>query len=193
MVKHPPASAGDVSDAASIPGSGRSAGGGHGNPLMFLPGEPRGRRSLVGCTSEGLTESDTTEGTQRTHAEEGDSQQISLVPAGNRLRERKAGLPPASWPTAAVPCGKTGGPAPRVCRSVSRARAGQWAALPCRWGWILEVPSPSELRGAAGLCRLSWRLSPVLPPPLLPRPEQLSRALSSTPAQPAFITGTRCG
>ena len=34
MVKNPPASAGDVRDAGSIPGSGRSPGGGHGNPLQ---------------------------------------------------------------------------------------------------------------------------------------------------------------
>ena len=31
----PPASAGDVSDAGSIPRSGRSPGGGHGKPLQY--------------------------------------------------------------------------------------------------------------------------------------------------------------
>ena len=31
----PPASAEDVTDAGSIPGSGRSLGGGHGNPLQY--------------------------------------------------------------------------------------------------------------------------------------------------------------
>ena len=34
MVKTPPASAGDIRDAGSIPGSGRSSEGGHGNPLQ---------------------------------------------------------------------------------------------------------------------------------------------------------------
>ena len=34
-------------DLGSIPGSGRSSGGGHGNPV-FLPGEFHGQRSLVG-------------------------------------------------------------------------------------------------------------------------------------------------
>ena len=34
MVKNPPASEGDKRDAGSIPGSGRSPGGGHGNPLQ---------------------------------------------------------------------------------------------------------------------------------------------------------------
>ena len=35
MVKNPPANAGDVRDAGSIPGSGRSPGGGNGNPLQY--------------------------------------------------------------------------------------------------------------------------------------------------------------
>ena len=40
MVKNPPANAGDIRDTGSIPGSGRSPGGGNGNPLqLFLPGE----------------------------------------------------------------------------------------------------------------------------------------------------------
>ena len=35
VVKNPPANAGDMSDIGSIPGWGRSPGGGHGNPLQF--------------------------------------------------------------------------------------------------------------------------------------------------------------
>ena len=35
VVKNPPASAGDIRDVASIPGSGRSPAGGHGNPLQY--------------------------------------------------------------------------------------------------------------------------------------------------------------
>ena len=35
MVKNPLASAGDIRDTGSIPGSGRSPGGGHGNPLQY--------------------------------------------------------------------------------------------------------------------------------------------------------------
>ena len=34
VVKNPPANAGDKRDAGSIPESGRSPGGGHGNPLQ---------------------------------------------------------------------------------------------------------------------------------------------------------------
>ena len=33
--KDPPANAGDVREAGSIPGLGRSPGGGHGNPLQY--------------------------------------------------------------------------------------------------------------------------------------------------------------
>ena len=35
MVKNTPANAGDIIDAGSIPGSGRSPGGGHGNPVQY--------------------------------------------------------------------------------------------------------------------------------------------------------------
>ena len=35
MVKNMPANAGDVRDMGSIPGWGRSLGGGHGNPLQY--------------------------------------------------------------------------------------------------------------------------------------------------------------
>ena len=50
LVKYLPATyAGDVRNAGSIPGLGRSPGGGHGNPLqVFLPGESYGQRNLAG-------------------------------------------------------------------------------------------------------------------------------------------------
>ena len=49
VVKSPPANAGDGRDPGSIPGLGRSPGGGHGNPLQYPCLEnPRGRRSLAG-------------------------------------------------------------------------------------------------------------------------------------------------
>ena len=35
MVKNLSVNAGDLKDAGSIPGSGRSLGGGHGNPLQY--------------------------------------------------------------------------------------------------------------------------------------------------------------
>ena len=45
VVKNLPANAGDVGDTGSIPGSGRSPGGGDGNPFsVVLPGKSHGQR-----------------------------------------------------------------------------------------------------------------------------------------------------
>ena len=64
-VKNPPANAGDVRPVGSIPGSGRSLGGGHGNPLQYSRLEnPQRQRSLVGYSPWGHKESDTTEATE---------------------------------------------------------------------------------------------------------------------------------
>ena len=54
MVKNPPATAGDIRDMSSIPGSGRSCGGGHGNPLQYsrIPWtEEPGRLQFIGSQS----------------------------------------------------------------------------------------------------------------------------------------------
>ena len=49
-------------DLGSIPGSGRSPGGGRGNLLQYSYLEnPHGERSLAGCSPRGRQESDTTE------------------------------------------------------------------------------------------------------------------------------------
>ena len=48
-------------DPASIPGSGRSAGGGNGNPLQYSSLENSADRSLMGCSLWGLKELGTTE------------------------------------------------------------------------------------------------------------------------------------
>ena len=49
VVKNPPTDAGDIGDMGSIPGSGRSPGGGGLQPTpAFLPGESQGQRSLAG-------------------------------------------------------------------------------------------------------------------------------------------------
>ena len=53
VVKNPAASAGDLlRDASLILGSGKSPGGGNGNPV-FLPGKFHGQRSLAGYSSWG--------------------------------------------------------------------------------------------------------------------------------------------
>ena len=62
VVKNLPAKAGDVRDAGSIPGLGRSPAGGHGNPLQYFCLEnPHGQRSLVDYSPQGHKESDMTE------------------------------------------------------------------------------------------------------------------------------------
>ena len=49
MIKNPPANAGDIRDMGLIPGSGRSPGGGHGNPLQYSSLEnPHGQMRLAG-------------------------------------------------------------------------------------------------------------------------------------------------
>ena len=60
-VKNPPANAGDVRDESSIPGSGRSPGGGHGNPLQYSclenpMTEESGRLQSMGSQRAGHTE-----------------------------------------------------------------------------------------------------------------------------------------
>ena len=56
MVKNPPANAGEVKDAGSIPELGKSPGGGHGNPLQYSFLEnPHGQRSLAGYSPLGHT------------------------------------------------------------------------------------------------------------------------------------------
>ena len=72
MVKNPPANAGDIRDVGSTPGSGKSPGGGHGNPLQYSCLEnPHGQRSLGGYSPWGRTESDTTEVTWHTGMHQG--------------------------------------------------------------------------------------------------------------------------
>ena len=59
VIENSLANAGDIRDAGSIPGLGRSPGGEHGLPTpVFLPGESHGQRSLMGYSPWGLKESD---------------------------------------------------------------------------------------------------------------------------------------
>ena len=61
MVKNTLGNAGDLRDVDSIPGSGRSPGEGHGNPLQYSCLEnPHG---LAGYSPQDRKESDTTEAT----------------------------------------------------------------------------------------------------------------------------------
>ena len=68
VVKNLPANAGDLRDAGLILGSGRSPGGGHGNPLQYSYLENPMDRGAWRATAHGVTESDTTEVTQHSTA-----------------------------------------------------------------------------------------------------------------------------
>ena len=55
VVKNPPANVGDKRDSGSIPGLGRSPGGGHGNPLQYSCLEnPMDRGAEPGATVHGV-------------------------------------------------------------------------------------------------------------------------------------------
>ena len=55
VVKNLPASAGDLRDVGSIPGSRRSPGGGHGNPLQYSCRENSIDRGAWRATVHGVT------------------------------------------------------------------------------------------------------------------------------------------
>ena len=57
MAKNPPASAGDRGDVGLIPGSGRSPGGGHGNPRQYSCQENLVDRGVRQDTVHGVTKS----------------------------------------------------------------------------------------------------------------------------------------
>ena len=66
MVKSVPANEGDTGDSGSIPGLGRSPGGGHGNPLQYSGPENLMDRGIWWATVHRVTELDTTEVTKHT-------------------------------------------------------------------------------------------------------------------------------
>ena len=59
MVKNPPADAGDTRDVGSIPGSGRSPGGGHDNPLQHSCLENPTDRGACRATTHRVAKSQT--------------------------------------------------------------------------------------------------------------------------------------
>ena len=58
-VKNPSAGAGDIRDVGSIPASGRSPGGGHGNPLQYSCLENPTDRGACRATLLGVSKSGT--------------------------------------------------------------------------------------------------------------------------------------
>ena len=63
VVKNSHVSAGDMRDAGLIPGSGRSPGGGHGNPLQYSCLKNRMDRGAWWATVRRVAESNMTEST----------------------------------------------------------------------------------------------------------------------------------
>ena len=61
MVENPPANVGDAGDMGLIPGSGRSSGGGHTNPLQYSCLKNSMNRGAWWATVSGVAESDMTE------------------------------------------------------------------------------------------------------------------------------------
>jgi len=59
VLKNPPAHAGDVRDMDSIPGSGRSPGGSHGNPLQYSCLENPGDRGAWWAIVHSVSKSQT--------------------------------------------------------------------------------------------------------------------------------------
>ena len=61
VINNLPANAGDVRDVGSIPGLGRSPGGGHGNPFQYSGLENPMDRGAWQASLQGRKESDMTE------------------------------------------------------------------------------------------------------------------------------------
>ena len=59
QVKNPPANAGDIRDTGLIPGSGRSTGGGHGNPFQYSCLENPTDREVWRAMVHGVTKGQT--------------------------------------------------------------------------------------------------------------------------------------
>ena len=57
VVRNPPGNGGDIRDVVLIPGSGRSPGGGHGNPLQYSCPENSMDRGGWRATVHGVTKS----------------------------------------------------------------------------------------------------------------------------------------
>ena len=78
LIKNLVASAGDARDTGQIPGSGRSPGGGHGNPLQYSCLENSMDRGTWLATVHGVTGLDTSEQLSPcTH----DAERVAVAPA----------------------------------------------------------------------------------------------------------------
>ena len=84
MVKNPPANAEDVREAGSIPWSGRSPGGGNGNPLQYFCLENPMDRGAWRATVRSITKSQTQLKQLSTHAEKSPANVLHVCYSGVR-------------------------------------------------------------------------------------------------------------
>ena len=85
VVKNLPAIAGDVRDTGSTPGSGRSPGGGHGNPLQYSCGNPMDRGAWWATIHRGVKSQTWLKGLGMAHGRAGFLRDVcpSLFTAGD--------------------------------------------------------------------------------------------------------------
>ena len=87
VVESPPAKVGTAEDAGSIPGSGRSPGGGHGKPLQYSCLENPMHRGAWQATGHRVAQSRTRLKQLRTHSERGTAVYTSICRCFKRLLE----------------------------------------------------------------------------------------------------------
>ena len=85
MVKNLSANAGNIRDTGSVPGLGRSPGGGHGNPLQYPSLENPTDRGAWRATVHRVAESDTTEATVRHYMSNRQPTRTYCLAQGTRL------------------------------------------------------------------------------------------------------------
>ena len=164
VVKNPPANVGDLGDAGSIPGSGRSPGGGNGKPLVFSSGESHVRRSLAGYSPRGHSESDTTEAVEHARGCLG----AVRAPAKQRRSPRAQAGPGVCGVAGRRPAGGRGGAARRgagrLLRAGSSNRRREKAAAPRGPGVEVAIAEHPWGRGRGSSAALG-RLPPTHPRP----------------------------
>ena len=98
VVKNLPVNAGNVRDTGSIPGSGRSPGGGHGNPLQFLCLEnPVDRGAWGGYSSQGCKKLDMTEQLSMHNAQHSSNSKVFVSVSRGPGRNNTRGTQGTCW------------------------------------------------------------------------------------------------
>ena len=117
MVKNLPVTAGDTGDSSSIPGSGRSPGGGNGHSLQYSCG-------MENSMDRGAWQATQSMGSQRVGHDLATEQ--SEKPHFLKMRQNKAAGPPSSREPALVWGGHW---------ASGRIHSGQRGCQQSHWGW----------------------------------------------------------